>query len=248
MKTIILKTIVGFFILFFTLSANAVSLSSFNGEWKNVDKNTRGITKISLSTRGSQVSIRAFGSCSPKDCDWGKVKAYPYAKSTSSNVKTATKALTASYKTGFSETFLVLKLTRNRLTVESFTRFTDRSGRSNYNNRYTFTRNYISTPKQLSPRNNQVFNVYPRTTVLTWSKVQDAKYYGVEVDCLHCCEKNKWCIDVKNKAWKVATKLTSPTYTFNYVGAQKGKWRVWAIDKNGKRSPKSPWRTFEYSR
>jgi hypothetical protein len=37
-------------------------------------------------------------------------------------------------------------------------------------------------------------------------------------------------------------------YTFDFVGAQPGRWRVWALDKNGKPGQKSPWWTFHYTR
>jgi len=246
MKTNILK-IVGLFIFFLTLSAEATTLSSLDGNWKNISKSSRGITKMIISAHGKSADIRVFGSCRPKNCKWGKKKLYPYGKSVSSNVKKNLTVLTATYKKKSSEVFLVLKIVNKRLEVESFTRFTDKSKRSNYMSKYTFVRSYIKTPKMISPRNNQVFKVYPRKTKLKWSKVKGAKSYVVEIDCINCCKKGKWCLDVKKKAWKqIKTKKTS--YTFNYVGAQFGRWRVWAIDSYGKRSKKSGWRIFKYTK
>ncbi len=45
----------------------------FAGNWKNIDPNTSGITKI-IATAGT---IHAYGQCSPTDCDWGNAAAIP---------------------------------------------------------------------------------------------------------------------------------------------------------------------------
>jgi len=37
-------------------------------------------------------------------------------------------------------------------------------------------------------------------------------------------------------------------YTFEFVGAQPGRWRVWPVNKQGKRGNPSEWRTFRYLR
>jgi hypothetical protein len=71
--------------------------------------------------------------------------------------------------------------------------------------------------------------------------------YGVEIDCYHCCESNRWCTDV-GETWRVE-QVSGTSYTFDYVGAQPGRWRVWAIDTStGAQSPKSGWWEFEYLR
>jgi hypothetical protein len=38
------------------------------------------------------------------------------------------------------------------------------------------------------------------------------------------------------------------SYEFDFVGAQPGRWRVWAIDEAGREGFKSPWRLFVYLR
>jgi cathepsin K len=45
----------------------------FAGNWKNVDPNTKGITKIIATSN----MIHAYGQCSPTDCDWGNTAAIP---------------------------------------------------------------------------------------------------------------------------------------------------------------------------
>jgi len=34
---------------------------------------------------------------------------------------------------------------------------------------------------------------------------------------------------------------------FSFVGAQPGRWRVWAVDKEGREGFKSPWRRYVYN-
>ncbi len=52
-------------------TTTGTSASSLDGTWKNSDPNTRGITKVVISGNGTR--IQTFSSCSPADCDWGKV-------------------------------------------------------------------------------------------------------------------------------------------------------------------------------
>ena len=50
---------------------------SLDGLWTNIDKNTGGITQLQISNRTTR--LRAWGSCSPRDCDWGTVGASKYS-------------------------------------------------------------------------------------------------------------------------------------------------------------------------
>ncbi len=45
------------------------SLPNLDGYWVNEDKNTRGITKVTISS--NTTSMKAWGSCHPTDCEWG---------------------------------------------------------------------------------------------------------------------------------------------------------------------------------
>jgi len=40
--------------------------------------------------------------------------------------------------------------------------------------------------------------------------------------------------------------VNGTAYTFNFIGAQPGRWRVWPLNRNGKRGNPSEWRTFRY--
>jgi hypothetical protein len=99
----------------------------------------------------------------------------------------------------------------------------------------------ISTPTQLSPSDGSVFSNYPRTTTLTWSNISGAASYTVEI---------QYCSPAGCADWATSYPLvnvTATSYTFDFVGAQPGRWRVWAFDANGNTSPKSGWWGFKYT-
>jgi len=104
----------------------------------------------------------------------------------------------------------------------------------------------LSAPRQLSPANGSVFNFFPRTTTLQWSAVPGAASYSVEIDCFNCCALGQWCTQV-GKTLQVVPGLTATNYTVNYVGAQPGRWRVWAVSSSGAQSAKTDWWTFTFT-
>lgn len=105
----------------------------------------------------------------------------------------------------------------------------------------------LGAPEQVSPAEGAVFNRYPRTTRVAWKPVKNAASYGVQVDCFGCCAKGQYCAEV-GESWYVQTGIEATSFTFGFVGAQPGAWRVWAIDAEGKKGPPSPWRKFRYTR
>ena len=105
----------------------------------------------------------------------------------------------------------------------------------------------LAAPDQVSPPDASGFSHHPRTTTLVWGPVPGAASYTVEIDCMHCCESGRWCSEVGN-SWKVVTGLAETTYRFDFVGAQPGRWRVWAVGSNGEAGPKSGWWGFSFAR
>jgi peroxiredoxin/outer membrane lipoprotein-sorting protein len=101
----------------------------------------------------------------------------------------------------------------------------------------------LLAPKLVSPENLSHFDHYPRTTVLVWEAVPGAAGYRVETDYGYS---NKWASEDRGDAYTVD--VTTTTYTFDFVGAQPGRWRVWAFDASGREGVKSAWREFVYSR
>jgi 5-hydroxyisourate hydrolase-like protein (transthyretin family) len=108
---------------------------------------------------------------------------------------------------------------------------------------------HLPAPAQMFPADEAVFNHYPRTTRLNWSEIEGAASYVVEVDLCRGLESGKKkgeCIDPQ--PFKPKGETTETSYEFSFVGAQPGRWRVWAVDKEGRAGFKSPWRKFYYTK
>jgi len=125
-------------LLLLTATGGLASMTQFAGSWTNVDANTRGITNLDISVMGSNAKVQAWGKCHPTDCDWGTVQAQAFAPGVSSNPISGADTLIAVFVTSFSQATLVIKPNGNQLIVDSYDRFLDNSGRSNYFARYTF--------------------------------------------------------------------------------------------------------------
>jgi serine/threonine protein kinase len=108
---------------------------------------------------------------------------------------------------------------------------------------FTPTPTTLPAPVQLSPANGSTFSNYPRTTVLQWQAVPGAVSYSVEVD--YYDPGNTSCTG--GNVYKNPTGLTTTSYTFDFVGAQPGCWRVWAVDGGGNAGAKSSWWLFIYT-
>jgi tetratricopeptide (TPR) repeat protein len=102
----------------------------------------------------------------------------------------------------------------------------------------------LAAPKPLSPMDGAVFDHFPRATTVVWAEVPGATSYVLEWDF---DGGRGWEVD-RNQAEGATVTVKQPVATFSFVGAQAGRWRVWAVDSSGKAGPKSEWRTFRYTR
>jgi len=107
----------------------------------------------------------------------------------------------------------------------------------------------LPPPVQVTPQDNAVFDIHPRTTTLVWKPVVGAISYGVEVESCWNVLSGKGarlpdddCINPSPYDENFA--LNGTTYEFVFKGAQPGRWRVWAIDKEHRPGVKSSWRRF----
>jgi hypothetical protein len=109
---------------------------------------------------------------------------------------------------------------------------------------------HLPAPTQLAPADGAVFKHYPRRTRLEWAPVGGAASYMFEVDyCAGWREGRTACPDPQPHFLPNVTPgagLDATAYEFNFVGAQPGRWRVWAIVGSGRAGFKSPWRSFAY--
>jgi hypothetical protein len=117
----------------------SANLNQFTGKWENIDAKAGGLTRLEITSAGTKVKVRAYGDCEPSDCDLGEVEGVAYAPSVDSKLEATAKAVTVSYPGG--EMMMVIRpVEGNRLQAETFTRFTDNSGRADYTAVYTFAR------------------------------------------------------------------------------------------------------------
>lgn len=109
----------------------------FVGTWVNTNSNTRGITKLVVRRAGgNRLVVRVFGSCSPRDCDWGRARLTTYGSSVQDRNH---RSATTTYNMNFANTFLTINLRgRDRMSLQSFTQFKDNSNRQNYTSRAVF--------------------------------------------------------------------------------------------------------------
>lgn len=108
----------------------------------------------------------------------------------------------------------------------------------------------LAAPRPTAPADGAVFDHYPRTTVLEWSPVRGAAGYRVEVEYFDCWPRTE-C--PKTGPHEVngdppQSGLAETRYEFNFIGAQRGRWRVWALDEKGRAGARSAWVNFRYTR
>jgi hypothetical protein len=110
------------------------------GLWVNTSPSGGNIRKIILSRGpGGRLSVSAFGNCVPTACVWGKVTGITFGISIGS---LSGRTFLAPYYFSFSNALVdgTVNATGTQLTVQTYTEFTDHSGRSNYLYTDTFTR------------------------------------------------------------------------------------------------------------
>lgn len=242
-------------------SISFASMAQFTGRWQNVDSDTTGITTLQITQAGATVSVSAWGQCSPTDCAWGTVHAAVYGPNVSTNPLQETKALAATFTTNFNRTFLLIQPDTlgggvAKIRVDKITTFTDGSNRSPYFASYLLQRDLaspdplppttgIEAPVRVFPLNGAQFNSYPRTMTFDWKPLAGAISYTLEVDALHFCQVNKWCSEVGG-TYLLVPAIVATQYTHNFVGAQPGRWRIWAKFAGGVETVKSPWWEFKH--
>ena len=110
----------------------------------------------------------------------------------------------------------------------------------------------LEAPQLVSPVDGTEFFHYPRLTQLEWLAVPAAVSYTVEVEY---CSGEKPAAKTCEDPHPFLGLDTPPTfgiretsYEFSFLGGQPGRWRVWAIDAEGRPGAKSAWSMFFYRR
>jgi hypothetical protein len=100
---------------------NSWQTNPWVGNWLNVDEESSGITKFSISNRDHRLVINMWGRCHPKDCDWGSTVAEPS--------ESASNILHATWTKDFVISVQTLTLSSNRISLQGHDHYTDNSGR-----------------------------------------------------------------------------------------------------------------------
>jgi hypothetical protein len=105
------------------------------------------------------------------------------------------------------------------------------------------TKPQMATPIQTNPANNEIFGHYPRALTLSWKMVPAAAGYKLEI--AFCNSTRTTCANYPTVT--ISDPLQSD-YTFSFVGAQPGKWRVTTLGGSVYRdSTASGWRWFTFT-
>jgi hypothetical protein len=102
----------------------------------------------------------------------------------------------------------------------------------------------LSAPVQISPPDGMVYSHYPRCTDLIWEDAPGAASYTIEVDYY---DSRAWLTDL-GKRYMLISNIKATAYSFDFIGAQPGRWRVWAVTADRKEGPKSGWMEFRFTR
>ena len=121
-------------------------VSRLVGEWKNIDPNTGGITKVIITIENNELAISAFGKCHPTDCEWGKVKVHEIAASVDDedNILPFDYLLALFWEMDFAKTIMKITIEtgpKPYLQIETITLFNDDSGRRDYHGYSTMVKN-----------------------------------------------------------------------------------------------------------
>ncbi|MDJ0619338.1 MAG: hypothetical protein QNJ63_21780 [Calothrix sp. MO_192.B10] len=140
-----LKTSLGIAVVTTVLAITSIAPAiaaprDFIGTWV-ARNNTRGITKV-IITRGygRRLIVKVFGSCTPRDCDWGNSRLITYGNSVRDRDHVYGTTL---YNKRFANKFLTIYLGgrgRRRMSLRQFTQFKDGSRRQNYSTRTVLTK------------------------------------------------------------------------------------------------------------
>lgn len=110
----------------FTATIIPTQLNTLIGTWQNEVANTSNVANVAFSRDGDTFLMRAFGQCSPDDCDWGTT-------TVDTSQWDANQVMTAVWDQGFAVKTLTVKwVSLGRLQITTHADFTEADGRTDY--------------------------------------------------------------------------------------------------------------------
>jgi hypothetical protein len=104
--------------------------------------------------------------------------------------------------------------------------------------------NSLRAPRLISPEDGAIFSTFPRQITVRWQPSADAASYIVEWDYSY---NGVWHIDDK-KMPDFGLPVRGTEYSFDFVGAQPGRRRIFPVNAKGERGLPSEWRTFRFTK
>lgn len=103
-----------------------------------------------------------------------------------------------------------------------------------------------AVPQQQEPQAQDVFNHWPRKMTFRWDSIGlPGALYTVEVDAFHAVNSGKWAAETGQHFLRYYN-IAGTTQDHNFVGMQRGRWRVKA-KVGGRHCSWSPWSYFEFT-
>ena len=100
----------------------------------------------------------------------------------------------------------------------------------------------LPAPTLVSPPNGTQIHDYPRNITLTWSAVPGARKYLVEI--MACSSSNPENCFSHPMLEKNTRESLKTSYSFEFIGMQPGKWRVFPMTADNQMGTPSEWWTF----
>lgn len=100
----------------------------------------------------------------------------------------------------------------------------------------------LTAPEQVSPVNGEEFDSSATQAALIWETVSGAASYTVEIGS-YDSSTGQWL--QASSGSDVVSGISGTSYSFKFVeGADRYRWRVWAVSPEGEEGTKSGWWTF----
>jgi hypothetical protein len=116
-----------------------MNVDRLTGRWLNTDRNTRGLSEITIGQTGEQFSVRAVGVGADQPIDWVAKNVRPLANLEEEAGQRGI-TLVADFDFPFMKAETYLRVNKGVLVIVEFNTFTDQSRRTNYVNREFFYR------------------------------------------------------------------------------------------------------------
>ncbi len=221
----------------------------FLGAWQSAAQPSR-LHRVRVQLAGGRLTMQV-SDCASLGCDWGSTEARPFRSAYNAAATERPQLLQASFTAG-SATREVLLFAEGSERLRAELLETTGDGRAARavmfleREKALLTTAALVAPKLLAPDPGSVFTHYPRAVALSWEAVPNAAGYRVELD-FGLPGQGVWHSEQSGRNdWVVTT--TTPGYSFDFTGAQPGRWRAWAVDTRGLAGAKSEWREFSFTK